>query len=156
MEAQYKTRDGRLVIKVEAEHQKGLFKELAAAQEVFESEAECGCCRSKELRFRVRIVDENEFYELACNCGARFEFGQHKKGGSLFRNAGRRTEPHFPIGAGRSGSLQQTRCRLTEGINPHSPLPVETSSSRSAMPGKQEQRAVRPGEFGDGAREYDP
>ena len=84
MEAQYKTRDGRLVIKVEAEHQKGLFKELAAAQEVFESEAECGCCRSKELRFRVRIVDENEFYELACNCGARFEFGQHKKGGSLF------------------------------------------------------------------------
>lgn len=84
MEAQYKTRDGRLVIKVEAEHQKGLFKELAAAQEVFESEAECGCCRSKELRFRVRVVDENEFYELACNCGARFEFGQHKKGGSLF------------------------------------------------------------------------
>ena len=84
MEAQYKTRDGRLLIKVEAEHQKGLFKELAATQEVFESESECGCCHSQELRFRVRVVDENEFYELACNCGARFEFGQHKKGGSLF------------------------------------------------------------------------
>lgn len=84
MEAQYKTRNGRLLIKVEAEHQKGLFKELAAAQEVFESESECGCCHSQELRFRVRVVDENEFYELACNCGARFEFGQHKKGGSLF------------------------------------------------------------------------
>ncbi len=84
MEAQYKTRDGRLLIKVEAEHQKGLFKELAAVQEVFESESECGCCHAKELRFRVRVVDENEFYELACVCGARFEFGQHKKGGSLF------------------------------------------------------------------------
>jgi hypothetical protein len=57
---------------------------LAAAQEVFESESECGCCHAKELRFRVRVVDENEFYELACSCGARFEFGQHKKGGSLF------------------------------------------------------------------------
>ena len=84
MEAQYKTRDGRLLIKVEAEHQKGLFKELAATQEIFEAEAECGCCRSKELRFRVRVVDENEFYELVCHCGARFEFGQHKKGSSLF------------------------------------------------------------------------
>lgn len=84
MEAQYKTRDGRLLVKVEAENQKGLFRELAAAQEVFESESECGCCHSQELRFRVRVVDENEFYELACHCGARFEFGQHKKGGSLF------------------------------------------------------------------------
>jgi hypothetical protein len=89
MEAQYKTRDGRLVIKVEAEHQKALFKELAAAQEVFESESECGCCHSKELRFRVRVVDENDFYELICpNCAARFEFGQHKKGGASFRSAG--------------------------------------------------------------------
>ena len=84
MEAQYRTRDGRILIKVEAEHQKSLFKGLAAVQEVFEAEAECGCCQSKELKFRVRVVDENEFYELACSCGARFEFGQHKKGGSLF------------------------------------------------------------------------
>ncbi len=85
MEAQYKTRDGRLVFKVDAENQKEIFKQIAFTQEVFEAESECGCCHSKEIRFRVRTVDKHDFYELACGpCGARFEFGQHKNGGSLF------------------------------------------------------------------------
>ena len=85
MEAQYKTRNGRLLIKVEGENQKALFRELAMAQEVFEAETECGCCDSSEIRFRVREVDGNEYYELVCNkCGARFEFGQHRKNNTLF------------------------------------------------------------------------
>lgn len=85
MEAQYRTRDGRLVFKVDAESQKDIFKHIAVTQEVFEAEAECGCCHSKEIRFRVRTVDKHDFYEVACGaCGARFEFGQHKNGGSLF------------------------------------------------------------------------
>jgi hypothetical protein len=84
MEAQYKTRNGSLVIKVEGETQKDIFRELARAQETFEAETECGICKSTQLRFRVRAVDDNEFFELQCVCGARFEFGQHKRGGSLF------------------------------------------------------------------------
>ena len=85
MEAQYKTRDGRLIFKVDAENQKEIFKQIAVTQEVFEAETECGCCHSKEIRFRVRTVDKHDFYEVACGaCGARFEFGQHKNGRSLF------------------------------------------------------------------------
>ena len=85
MEAQYKTRDGRLLFKVDAENQKEIFKQIAVTQEVFEAETECGCCHSKEIRFRVRTVDKHDFYEVACGaCGARFEFGQHKNGRSLF------------------------------------------------------------------------
>ena len=85
MEAQYKTWDGRLIFKVDAENQKEIFKQIAVTQEVFEAETECGCCHSKEIRFRVRTVDKHDFYEVACGaCGARFEFGQHKNGRSLF------------------------------------------------------------------------
>ena len=84
MEATYKTRDGRLLIKVQGETQKDLFRELARAQDVFESESECGLCQGKEIRFNVRTVEDNEYFELRCACGATFSFGQHKKGGSLF------------------------------------------------------------------------
>lgn len=85
MEAQYKTRNGRMVVKVEAEDQKTIFKQIAAVQEVFEAETDCGLCKSQDIRFRVRSVDDNEYFELTCtNCNARFEFGQHRKGGSLF------------------------------------------------------------------------
>lgn len=84
MEAQYKTKDGRLFIKIDAETPKELFKRIASVQEVFEAEAACGCCQSKEIRFQVRTVDKNDYYELKCSCGARFQFGQNKEGGSLF------------------------------------------------------------------------
>lgn len=85
MEAQYKTRDGRLLVKVDADSPEDLFKRVAAVQKVFEAESECGCCHSTDIRFRVRTIEENDFYELLCrNCGARFEFGQNKKGGGLF------------------------------------------------------------------------
>ena len=46
------------------------------------------CCRSVEssnIKFVVRNVDGNDFFELRCiDCGAILAFGQHKKGGTLF------------------------------------------------------------------------
>ena len=37
------------------------------------------------VQFRVRNVEDNDYYELVCRgCGARFAFGQNKKGGGLF------------------------------------------------------------------------
>lgn len=87
MELQYRTRNGRLALKAEGESQKDLFKLLAMMQEVFDTEERCGVCQSSEVRFQVRTVDNFEHYELACcksDCGARFEFGQHKGGQTLF------------------------------------------------------------------------
>ena len=35
--------------------------------------------------YRVRTVEGNDFYEMACNkCGAKLAYGQHKTGGGLF------------------------------------------------------------------------
>ena len=51
----------------------------------FTSEEKCGLCGSNNLRFVVRNVEGNDYYELRCvDCGALLAFGQHKKGGTLF------------------------------------------------------------------------
>ena len=85
MEATYKTANGRLMIKVSADTQKDLFREIAEAQAVFDAQQECGKCACKEIRFNVRTLEKGSYYELNCTgCGAQFRFGQHKSGSTLF------------------------------------------------------------------------
>ena len=85
MKAHYRTANGRITIEVEGGTQKELFKAVADVQEVFDADARCGDCQSADIAFRVREVDDNQYYELHCrNCQARLSFGQHKQGGTLF------------------------------------------------------------------------
>ena len=57
---------------------------MATIQEIF-GEEKCGVCGSTNLRFVVRNVESNDYFELRCvNCSALLAFGQHKKGGTLF------------------------------------------------------------------------
>ena len=63
---------------------KCVFQQLANFQEIF-AETTCGKCESENIRFQVRNVDDNFYYELRCaDCGSRLSFGSHKKGGGLF------------------------------------------------------------------------
>lgn len=85
MKVFYKAND-KLSFEMEADGQKEIFKELAIIQEIF-SEDKCGVCGSNNIKFVVRSVDGNDYYELRCNeakCGSTLSFGQHKKGGTLF------------------------------------------------------------------------
>lgn len=83
MKAVYKV-DERLTFELEATDQKGIFAELSSIQEIF-GESQCGKCNSHDLKFVVREVDDNKYYEIRCKkCGAKFSFGQAKKGGTLF------------------------------------------------------------------------
>jgi hypothetical protein len=85
MKVHWKAGGGRLMFEVEAETAKDLFRSLARLQEIFEADTACGCCGKTELRFTVRTVQDNEFFELTClQCGAELSFGQRKKGGELF------------------------------------------------------------------------
>ena len=85
MKVRYTSANGQLVFDVEAETAKALFSQLGAIQELFEAETECGMCHSTNIRFSSRVIDEFDFYELACRkCRAQFRFGQKKKGGDLF------------------------------------------------------------------------
>ncbi len=76
--------NNKLKIEIETDSAKDAFKKLAEFQEVF-GESQCGQCKGNELRFIVRTVDGNDYYELKCNsCSAKLAFGQHKTGGTLF------------------------------------------------------------------------
>lgn len=76
--------NGKLQFEVEGSGQKELFKELATIQEIF-GEEKCGVCGKDSIRFVVRNIDDNDYYELRCSdCGSVLAFGQHKKGGTLF------------------------------------------------------------------------
>ena len=84
MKVTYTTKGARLAVEFEADNQRDLFSQLGTFQEVFENSV-CGKCGSENLRFVVRTVDENQYYEIRCtDCGARLEFGSMKKGRGLF------------------------------------------------------------------------
>lgn len=84
MKVVYQTRNGRINVELTGDDQKSIFAEIAKFQEVFE-ETICSKCGSDNIKFVVRTVDENDYYELRCaDCGARLSFGVMKKGGALF------------------------------------------------------------------------
>jgi hypothetical protein len=60
------------------------FEALAAADEVFANES-CGKCDCEDIRYRVRDVNGDKYYEKYCpNCGAKKPFSCHKKGGTMY------------------------------------------------------------------------
>lgn len=86
MKITYTTGSGRITAEFEADSQKDLFTEINRFQEVFE-EDKCGKCGNTDIKYVVRNVDDNQYYELRCSnpkCAARLAFGAHKKGGGLF------------------------------------------------------------------------
>jgi len=83
MQVMFKMND-RITVTLESKDQKELFEELGNLQEIF-GHNECGKCKKTDLKYQVREVDGNKFYDLICkSCGARLAFGSHKKGGTLF------------------------------------------------------------------------
>jgi hypothetical protein len=87
MKAQFKV-NPRLIVEVEAETQKDLFKEIASAAEVF-GEKKCGLCGSEQITFAHRTVTKGkktyEYPEYHCeSCHARLSMGSMQEGGALF------------------------------------------------------------------------
>lgn len=74
-----------VTFELEASTPKDMFKLIAETQEVFGEKA-CGKCGKCNIRFVVRTVDGNDYFEFQClDCGARLSLGQSKqKPGHLF------------------------------------------------------------------------
>jgi hypothetical protein len=91
MKLSYTTSNGKIVAEFDADTQRDMFSQIANFQEVFE-ENTCGKCGSQDLRYIVRTVNDDEYFELRCNgkqkdgkdCRAKFSFGLNKKGGGMF------------------------------------------------------------------------
>lgn len=84
MKVVYTTPNGRMRIEQDIAKGKDAFEFVARISELFE-EKECGCCHSANIVPSVREHDSYKFYEYKClDCTARFSFGQHKEGGTLF------------------------------------------------------------------------
>ena len=85
MKCVYKSTNGRIAFEVTGETVKEVFEQIGSIQEVFDAESACGACGKPDIKFLVRHVQDYVYYELQCkSCGARFSFGQNKKGGGLF------------------------------------------------------------------------
>lgn len=71
MRASYKNANGRLTAEFECDTQRELFEQLARFQEVFD-EGVCGKCGAENLKFVVRTVEDNHYYEIRCLTAEQF------------------------------------------------------------------------------------
>ena len=118
MKINYQTGNGRISVEIAAETQKDLFKQLSSFQEIFDESA-CGKCDSSNLKFTVRVIDENEYYEIRCSdCGARLEFGQTKKGGALFPRRKNKDGDWLPehVSSGEPGRPARRKSLCRRGV----------------------------------------
>lgn len=86
MKVNYTTSNQRISAEISADTPRNIFAALAEFQEVFDEPC-CSKCDCDNLRFVVRTVDDNDYYELRClnpNCRAKLQFGCNKDGKSLF------------------------------------------------------------------------
>lgn len=78
-----KIKAGNLVFELELTDDQSMFEKLHHIQEIFDQS--CGKCKSTNIRYVVREVDENKYYECRCtDCFARLSFGCNKKGKTIF------------------------------------------------------------------------
>ena len=108
MNANWKSKDGKVSVEFEVNDVVDLVKQVYALNQVedklsvnrdtdlFENLAElgnrdtlkvevCGKCKSGNVTPRVREVDGDKYYEMIClDCWAKLPFGCHRQGGGLF------------------------------------------------------------------------
>ena len=87
LEVTYKTRNGRMAIKASGNTPKEVFGNMASLVEVLDAADVCGKCQDAGIVPRVRTIDKDSYYELACTnpkCRATLSFGQTREGGLLF------------------------------------------------------------------------
>ncbi len=84
MKVNYTTNNNKISVEIEGDSHRDIFEQVSRFQEVFE-QGTCGKCSSEDIKYVVRTVEDNQYFELRCaNCAARLSFGANKKGGGLF------------------------------------------------------------------------
>src|SRR5262249_8902161 len=72
-------------VEIEADTVIDLFRQVAAAEDLFAPALKCGRCGGERIMLPSRRREGHEFFEANClACGARLCYGVHKQGGTLF------------------------------------------------------------------------
>lgn len=73
-----------LWLEFDSNDSKDAIVQMTVFAEIF-GEAQCGACRSQNVRPHHRKAKGYDFYEMLClECNSRLSFGQKKEDGSLF------------------------------------------------------------------------
>lgn len=73
-----------LSVEVEGDDNKAVFRGIADAQALFE-DSTCGNCQSDDIKFQVRSVEDNDFYEVVCKkCGHKLSYGHSKANNKMY------------------------------------------------------------------------
>ena len=92
MEVKYKSANGMFEVAFDAKNQQELFEELASFQEVFELSQKFKIGNKEvnitDIKFRVRTVDGNQFYEMVYQGGDKDLWGYRKAFGSSQQKKG--------------------------------------------------------------------
>ncbi len=85
MKATFNVTDS-LTVEFDAESPKSIFETMAELTSTFE-DSQCGVCKSADIRYVIRKVEDNKFYEIHCqnpNCRAKVAYGHAKDGKSIY------------------------------------------------------------------------
>ena len=84
MEAQYKTRSGQLIVKIEGRLFLDIIRGISEVEEILRND-KCGCCESINVRPSHRKSGNYDFYEMLCeDCGAALALGVRQADQKLF------------------------------------------------------------------------
>ncbi len=85
MKATFKVTEN-LTVEFDAESPKSIFETMAELSSTFEDTC-CGNCQSVDIRYVIRKVEDNKFYEIHCQnpaCRAKLVYGHSKDGKSTY------------------------------------------------------------------------
>ena len=72
--------DDRLTVEFDSPDAKTLFRSMADVEDTFEDSC-CGACGGANIRYSIRTVEDNDFYEAKClDCYSRLSYGHSKDG----------------------------------------------------------------------------
>lgn len=77
----------KMQVEFEVGDVKEAFKKLGSLQEVFSFSSKCGACGGTDIKYVVRTVEDNDYYEVRCTkqgCRGKLSFGQSKDQVSLY------------------------------------------------------------------------
>lgn len=113
----YTSKDGRFSTEIVEDTEVGCIEKLVDFQNLMERNNQCGLCKSEEVFWNIREVDDSRYYEKKCaKCGAALPYHCNKekvKRGGLYFSWKDKWEKWTPKPAGEAD--EEVAAKPTKG-----------------------------------------